>query len=671
MSFIQEGIVLVHDDDRVFAKVIDIAGTTATIEFFHSVAERTTETVDVSLIARLELPREARVFVENSPGYWRVGRVMAHLNEDDAATCYEVRFPNQDLQDLAETDLFVRSLDVYADPAETLAAGCGETQAAADRRRRALKAIRNLRSACEGLTGPYSSAIELVPHQMSTVRKVLQDTLVRYLLADEVGLGKTIEAGCIIRQMLLDRRDLQVVVLVPEKLVSQWRSELQTRFYLDPSSPNVQVLSYEASQNLRRTPDFLVVDEAHRVVATGGDDQDAVAVAIEELAHRVESLLLLSATPALGDEARLFGLLHLLDPSAYSKDDLEGFRRKVESRQEIGRLLMTMQPGGTAFVVKSQAKSAMAMFPEDRYVQSIATDVVASGENAEQRDQAIVLLRDHIARTYRIHDRLLRSRRSDAEAWAMRPRAESWPNLGHVRMSFDTTSWSSDFSDALEAWRVSASSAASGINDQLAERWHALVTASFLSRSALGRLLESMTPFFEGEEAHLTALKAVASSDFDGETRLIAICEDLKAWRAGQQRGLSQRVPKIICFISDREDAAEVYIALQTYFGPYDVLNLSDASNELEREQEIAAFKDDPQRWILIGSIDVEEGLNLQFVNAILHLDLPTDVGRLEQRIGRLDRFGRKLPKLEHRIFLPDDDEDAPWYAWMEILMNG
>ena len=671
MSLLREGIVLVHGDDRVFAKVIDLQGTIATIEFFHSVAERVTETVDVGSISRLELPRETRVFVETSHGYWRVGRVRHHFNEDDAATLYEVRFPNAKTQEVLETDLYVRCLDVYADPAQTLAAGCAETQFVADRRRIALKAIRNLRSACEGLTGPYSSAIDLMPHQISTVRKVLQDNLVRYLLADEVGLGKTIEAGAIIRQMLLDRRELRVLILVPETLVFQWREELHRRFYIDPTSPSLRVLAYESCKRIGEMPDLLVVDEAHRVIATGATKAEGTAADIEELAHSVESLLLLSATPALGDEARLFGLLQLLDPSAYPKKGLDGFRRKVESRQEIGRLLLTMQPGGTPFVVKSQAKGAQEMFPDDQFVNLVAQDIVDSGEDAEKRDQAVVLLRDHIARTYRIHDRLLRSRRVDAEKWAMRPRGEAYPNLGHVRIAFDETSWASDLFGALESWRLAASVIALSDRTPLINRWRELVSGSFYSRSALARSLQAMEPIFDDEAGYLSALVEIARGEFDQETRMASICEELKAWHDAQKDGINRRVPTIICFASEADDAADLYFALRKHFGPFAVLNISDTSDETARAQNIAKFKKDPEGWILIGSRDVEEGVNLQFVDAIFHIDLPTDVARLEQRIGRLDRFGRRLPKLEHRLFLPNDDEDAPWHAWMDILING
>lgn len=663
--------VLVQLDDRVFAKLIEVNKLTATIEFFYSVAERKTEIIDLDKVIRIDLPPETRVFVEGSPGYWRVGRILSHLDQDNAATLYEVRFPNKKDEELSETELYVRCLDAYADPCESLAAGCSESQAFADKRRMALTTIRKLTSSCEGLTGVYSSAIELLPHQILTVRKVMQDNLVRYLLADEVGLGKTIEAGCIIRQMLLDRPLLKAVILVPDKLLSQWRQELLSRFYIDPDAKQVRVLKYSDCEKIIDVPDLLVIDEAHHVIAISPDISDPIADQIEGLAHKVESLLLLSATPITGDEGRLFGLLHLLDPSAYPKTDMEGFRKKVQGRQKIGRILMNLQPGGHPFAVKSQARMAMDMFPEDDYVNTISQELLDAGENEEKRRQKTVMLRDHIARTYRIHDRLIRTRRKDTNNWVMNPRGESWPILNHVRIVPDNTTWSNDLSIALESWRIEASTIASEDDHGIFRRWQELVTLSFCNRDTLLRHLIAMNPVFEGEEEYLSELKLIATSDFDREIRYTTLCKELEVWRDEHKKNFATNCPKIVCFVSDEIEAVDTYMAISTHFGPYEVLDLTDNANEHDCEQRIKAFKDDTQGWILIGSRSSEEGLNLQFVNAIFHIDLPTNIANLEQRIGRLDRFGRSLSKLEHRIFLPDNYESSPWYSWMNVLING
>ncbi len=672
MDFGRDVVVLVRDDHRVFAKLLQIEDGIAEVEFFHSVVERVIQRFPVDRILRLELQKQTRVFVEEQPGHWRVGRVTSHLNDDVTATIYNVRFANRKSRDIPETELYVRCLDKFADPAENLAAGCAETQFLADLRRSSLAQIRKLRSACEGLTGVYSAAIELMPHQLSTVRRVLQDTSMRYLLADEVGLGKTIEAGAIIRQVLLDRPNTKAIVLVPDTLVAQWRHELSSKFYLDPQSENLRVLPYEECVNFEQVPDVLVIDEAHGVIATNENTPSLQAKKIVKWAHETESLLLLSATPALGDEARLFGLLHLLDPVSYPKSDLPGFKKKVKNRQEIGRLLLPMRPGGNSFVLRTQANAAKEMFPDDPNVQSISQEIVDADGDQDSMDRSVIMLRDHIARTYRIHDRLLRSRRTDAEAWAMRPRANPYPDVSHLRYVFDTSEFGVDLYGLLEGWRLVACAADEADKGELVERWKVLVGASMQGRQALAMAVQNMEALFEQEFDHLIALREISSSTDDASIRYEAVYEDLKEWRAAQSTPLAGRMPaKIVCYASDNQDAENIYQALRSAFGPFSVLSIVSAGDSEAKSEIISAFETDPESWILVGSIDAEEGLNLQFAHAICHMDLPTSASRLEQRIGRLDRFGRRISKIHHRVVLPSDDEDAPWYVWMDFLLNG
>src|SRR5690606_6992943 len=126
-------------------------------------------------------------------------------------------------------------------------------------------------------TGLLSSRIKLYPHQVEVVRRVLHDPVQRYLLADEVGLGKTIEAGAIIRQTLLDDREAHALVIVPPTLKSQWRVELEERFFLfcteAPHAGRVTLCSTEELEMLAATWgeednfDIVVMDEAHHIAA--------------------------------------------------------------------------------------------------------------------------------------------------------------------------------------------------------------------------------------------------------------------------------------------------------------------------------------------------------------------------------------------------------------------
>jgi ATP-dependent helicase HepA len=197
--------VVVHGDSEParfgIGKLESYSGRTARISFFDG---PTTEPVvvevpraDVELAA---VPEQTRAYWQDPrSGAWRVGRVAA-----DAEERILVRFPNREDQLLSVDDLNVRWRKPIDDPTSYLAQRINETPIFADGRSGFVRAIIGQRAACQGMSALFSSVIELEPHQIEVVRRVLQDPVQRYLLADEVGLGKTIEAGILVRQYVHD-----------------------------------------------------------------------------------------------------------------------------------------------------------------------------------------------------------------------------------------------------------------------------------------------------------------------------------------------------------------------------------------------------------------------------------------------------------------------------------
>ncbi len=181
-------------------------------------------------LRQIEVPAQTRIYwLDPAIGVWRVGRVVDGLGNQ-----FAVRFPNSDERLLPIQDLYVRWDRPITDPTPYLADWVNETPLFADARSGFVHALVEQRVACQGMSALISSVIDLEPHQVEVVRRVLQDPVQRYLLADEVGLGKTIEAGVLIRQYVLDDPEHhKVVVLVPDSLVAQWQDELRRRFLLD------------------------------------------------------------------------------------------------------------------------------------------------------------------------------------------------------------------------------------------------------------------------------------------------------------------------------------------------------------------------------------------------------------------------------------------------------
>jgi ATP-dependent helicase HepA len=218
-----------------------------------------------------------------------------------------------------------------------------------------------LRSDTRGFTG---ARVELIPHQLYIVHEVTGRYSPRVLLADEVGLGKTIEAGLIIHQMLLSERVSRVLIITPESLVNQWFIEMLRRFNLSFNILNEEIckemaenepeinpfgeyqlvlcdLQFLTASPLRQAQiaetawDLMVVDEAHHLEWTAKKASMEYQV-IDLLAALSKSLLLLTATPEQLGLSSHFARLRLLDPDRFY--DLDQFIEETRHYQEIAGL---------------------------------------------------------------------------------------------------------------------------------------------------------------------------------------------------------------------------------------------------------------------------------------------------------------------------------------------
>lgn len=669
-------IAMILGDHRLYAKLLAIDAQGCDVEYFLSVAARQRARHPRTAVKHACLQPQTRVFVQQEAGNWKVGRVREAMRDPDGSFTYGVRFPNGKDMDVHESQLFVRCLDEFADPADILAAGCAETQFFADRRRRAIKRLTGLKAAAQGLTGLVSSGIELVPHQVAAARRALTDPTLRYLLADEVGLGKTIEAGVIIRQLLIDQTVQKVVILVPDNLVQQWRLELLLRFGVDDfEEAEVDVVPFSRLSTIERINalDLLVVDEAHTVVARDREASPCDVEFIRDLATNSTRLLLLSATPVLANEEQFLGMLNLLDSSAFPLDKPEEFHRKVENRQEIGRFLLAFKPGVHSLILKQSAQRSSSIFPGDETVARLCQQLLESLQRREDPAQLVNEIRDHIARTYRVHHRVIRARRSDIEGWALWPRGPRFnasvgelPNLQHVHLDFDRDRRNIDIWNAIEAWRDAALRTAEEKPDlraALVERCLQLHMWAGSGAIAFQQHVAMLSTLFADEQQYLE-LPPTFSDQSD--LRLKSIETALMDWKSQYSANKGDRLRKLCCFCSDPDDATRLASHLQRTIGFGYVASLA-ACGEAAHEV-VVKFESDPMQWVLVCDSSAQEGLNLQFAHTIFHADLPLDASRLEQRIGRLDRFGRRINGVWHRVLLPVEDDNSPWRAWFRLL---
>lgn len=655
-AFVQKDRFVEVSDARRLGKLIRQDGSQAEVEFFHSVSKREVVRFDLSAVRWTGLPRETRVYFRPSnDDRWRMGRVRDYFIEHDGSITYEVRCPNGDIRDIPEQALYARCFAVLGDPAEVLAIRASETQRWHDARWSALETLVSLRSAANGLTGLTSASVELVPHQADAVRRVVCDPLQRYLLADEVGLGKTIEAGAIIRQVLLDEPGRRVLLAVSEPLLKQWERELRSKFGLVPG-PDIQIIAHDQLTACNSAPDLLVVDEAHRIGAGS-----AAFNTLSRIAQECQRILLLSATPLIGRDEAFLDLLRWLDSDRWQEESLEDFKRHVAQSQEYGRLLLGLRPDASTFLLRQRAEGAKQTFADDKTVQSLADDLLAKLDVPEERHRLCNELREHIANSYRIHHRVVRSRRSDLEGWEFQARGPA-----SLREEADDDPGLEQAAALIEDWRgaaLVALDANPSLENALAQRFVLLVEAVGRGTGALVRL-PNIEPLFPAEADLIAALRSCTK---EGALKERADLIALIAARQLKFLRQSTSVPKLVIFATEALSAITITSSLKEQLGSQAVVSLSDGWNS----DALSRIERDPDAHVAVLDECGEEGLNLHFADAVLHADLPFSIGRLEQRIGRLDRFGRTKGPLKHVVVIPDGDENTPWSVWLEILKAG
>ncbi|MCP4048868.1 MAG: RNA polymerase-associated protein RapA, partial [Gammaproteobacteria bacterium] len=289
--------------------------------------------------------------------------LITEVEEHNGCLIYLGLDKNDQVMVLPELEL--NSFVQFSKPQERLFAGQVDKNRAFELRMDTLRYYRQLQqSPVVGLMGPR---IQLLPHQLYIANETASRYAPRVLLADEVGLGKTIEAGLIIHQQLVSARANRVLIAVPDSLVHQWLVEMLRRFNLfftildeerflalvesgtDNPFESAQLIlctmSFltDQSKHLKLASesewDLLVVDEAHHLEWTEQQASPAYT-AIETLSHQARGLLLLTATPEqLGVEGH-FARLRLLDPARYF--DIGKFREEEARYAPVNELVQRL-----------------------------------------------------------------------------------------------------------------------------------------------------------------------------------------------------------------------------------------------------------------------------------------------------------------------------------------
>lgn len=458
-----------------------------------------------------------------------------------------------------------------------------------------MRRAKALRSPAWGLE---SARIDLIPHQLRVAEIAAARQPLRILLADEVGLGKTIEAGMILARLLASGRTGRVLVLLPESLVYQWFVELLRRFNLqfalfdeercesiETSDPQRNPFQDEqlimtsigfVSGSEKRTGqvieagwDMVVVDEAHHL-AWSPQEASTEYQLVETLAGRTPGLILLTATPEQLGRSGHFARLRLLDPARYH--DLDSYVAEAEGYAALSDIAARLHDGDELSAGDRQELSQRLGEDEQlAYVLGRPLDDVG-------RDMLLDALIDRHG-TGRV---MFRNRRAQVGGFPRRV-----PRL--------VTLDGSELDDA--------------------QRHHLLAE------------------FHADLQSHVPDIELPYSAD----PRL--------TWLLGLIDQFGTEKLLLICRSQAKVLVLEEVLRLRS---GVKVARFHEGMSLLQRDRNAAYFADPEGARLLLCSEIGSEGRNFQFARHLLLWDLPLDPDLLEQRIGRLDRIGQKHDIIIH-----------------------
>jgi superfamily II DNA or RNA helicase len=542
------------------------------------------------------------------------------------------------------------------------------------------------------IQSPFHGAVQIEDFQLVPLLKALRMPRVNLLIADDVGLGKTIEAGLILTELLLRRRIQRVLILTPASLRLQWRDEMWDKFSLPfnlidraetsrlrrelgmDANPWRSFSRSIASYHYLRQPDvldqflaasqsppgsahlpwdLLIVDECHNLMPSAfGEDSDLCRM-LRLIAPQFEHRLFLSATPHNGHTRSFSGLLEILDPVRFSQTDelkpaekariqqvvLRRLKREINARTNPPKFCHRNPPKPLLLPLSKAETSLSEAFAAFR----TAIHKVTAKRDAKGRRSggfAVEILGKRLlscplafAESWRRCKQGLREAApvADAEVDAARRTVERETDDDREAQSREATA-----ATVVGAWLKSV---AGELQDEILA----------LDRAVAGLALDS-------EASDLTEQDPVSDARFDSLCALVdELLRDGKGWRADERLVVFTEYKTTLDYLTRR---------LHTQHDPECILTLFGGMDETERDLVKQAFNDPASRVrILIATDAASEGLNLQrTARYLLHFDCPWNPSKLEQRNGRIDRHGQARDVTVH-YFMTDQDQDLRFLA--------
>ncbi len=573
---------------------------------------------------------------------------------------------------------------------------------------------------------PFRAGIKIDAYQMEPLRKALRLPRVNLFIADDTGLGKTIEAGLIARELLLRKKVKTIVVSAPPSVLEQWKAELEDRFGLVFEVLDRQYLGrmrrehgfgvnpwhthsrFLISHNLLVDPNYadpmrawlgsmlpgslLILDEAHHAAPSSGGSygiETKFTRAIRDISGRFEHRLFLSATPHNGHSSSFSTLLELLDPYRFTRGvPVKG--KKILESVMVRRLKEDIRAVQGGFPLRIVERVVIDGLPDDapelalsRLLDQYRTLREKRFGTASKKAQAsagllVVGLQQRLLSSIEAFARSLERHRQTAQnQWERgREKLEASPNGNQLKLpeffppppsaDDERDDWSDDVLDEEEQAQIEAMTLAADSESPHDDAAEALWKEE-------QKLLDRMQAIAD-QARHIPDPKVLRLLDWIREH----LCPGLPAWEEDVSGSPPKWKPRRVLVFTESREGTKRYLknileqAIEGTDQAEDRIAVIDGLVSSANRKEIQRrFNKDPEKdplRILIATDAAREGLNFQAHCAdLFHFDLPWNPGRLEQRNGRIDRKLQPAKEVRcHYFVLPQRVEDRV----LEVLVR-
>jgi superfamily II DNA or RNA helicase/DNA-binding transcriptional regulator YiaG len=572
---------------------------------------------------------------------------------------------------------------------------------------------------------PFRAGIKIDAYQMEPLRKALRLPRVNLFIADDTGLGKTIEAGLIARELLLRKKAKTIVVAAPPSVLEQWKAELEERFGLVFETLDRAYLTrmrrergfgvnpwrthsrFLISHNLLIDPTYadpmrewlgpllpgslLILDEAHHAAPASGGRygiETKFTRAVRDLTGRFEHRLFLSATPHNGHSNSFSTLLELLDPYRFTRgvkvrgkralEDVMVRRLKEDIREvqggfpkrDVVRIVISRLPDDAPDLVLSRLLDEYRMAREERFASTTRRTQSAAGLLVVGLQQRLLSSIEAFARSLKVHRATVERQWEQGRAAT----AEADKASNREAQLFTTApdaddergEWTPEELEAEESAQIEAVTAAAE-----AESPRDATAKALWRREQV--LLDRMQEIAE-KTRHLPDAKTRQLIDWIRQN----LCTGLPPYGKPAQNGPPKWNNRRVLVFTENREGTKRYLkaileqAIEGSDRAEERIEVIDGLTSSARRKEIQRrFNADPAKdplRILLATDAAREGLNFQGHCAdLFHFDLPWNPGRIEQRNGRIDR--KLQPALDvrcHYFVLPQRIEDRV----LEVLVK-